>query len=117
MSDSLLTKGPIRRRLAARRATSAVQGGRHAPGPSDAEVELSSPGIGEEEEERERSLSGVSSGSHVGSEEEPRRKPWQKASREVYEEQLEHLQAQLMDSMLHNQALQGEGAWHPARPR
>lgn len=87
---------------------------RGVQGPPGAEGEL---GYSTTEEEggegRELSVSGVSSGSHGGCEEELPSKPWREASREVYEEQLEHLQAQLMDSMLHNQALQGEGAWHP----
>ena len=35
------------------------------------------------------------------------KKPWQRANREVYEEQLEKMQEQLINTMLENQALQG----------
>lgn len=42
-----------------------------------------------------------------GGEEEVKRKPWQRCSQEVYEEQLELLQGHLTTAMLDNQNLQG----------
>jgi len=41
-------------------------------------------------------------------EKEEKDKPWQHVSKEVYEEQLEKLQEQLINTMVENQALQGE---------
>ena len=96
MSDAsaLLKKGPIRRRIASRRAArSMLGGGSLEEGGGVGEVACRGSSVSE------------------GEEAEASPKPWAEASREVYEEQLDHLHGQLMDSMLRSQALQGEGAW------
>ena len=48
------------------------------------------------------------SSSEEEEEKEGKGKPWQHVSKEVYEEQLEKLQEQLINTMVENQALQGE---------
>ena len=40
-------------------------------------------------------------------EEEPKKKPWREMDKQVYEEQLEKLQDQLISTMLEKQTLQG----------
>ena len=61
----------------------------------------------EEEEEEPRSKRGATG--VVEKEADPvKSKPWLSASKEVYEEQLELLQEQLMSSMMANQTLQSE---------
>ncbi len=100
----------IRRRLAERRTTRGRQ--RHSSNPTETG--------GVQEEPVEPLMAGGTDPEESGEEEEPRKKPmpWrEQTSCEVYEEQLEKLQDQLIATMIEKQSLEGRlPCWSLTKP-
>ena len=95
----VMIRRKVAERLAARRRTSGS-----GKDKTDNETNLDS---GVRSISEEMSDGSVEDLEELEEEEEPKKKPWQEIDKQVYEEQLEKLQEQLVSTMLEKQSLQG----------